>query len=492
MALVQPSAQFEHFQYFDASAWQTMQAMPMAGVSCMSEAMTAMAMPMQQMQQMQQMQPGMMFVQVPVMMVPVFVPHSSEQQFVQQAPQSPNGRSGVDSVATDVPSPRSSDDEAGSPSKCVRPKSKGGSPTGSSRMEHLAQSLSLVACKSFGGERNDQIRSNILQNATADVELLWPDLDSRVKGSQNVRAFMLNFFDSVPDLQMSVNAITEDGSTHGMLEYTISGTASKLAMPMFPVGKWVQWKITSRYEFDHSSKVRVHQIRLGFVPGAPATAANFEGLSQCASMLASTQGGSRLLQEAIEMDGASAKSKALLMEPMVGNIWEMSLSPHGNHVVQKLIMNLFPQEVQFVVDAFRGRVVEAAQNQMQSRVLERLLEYCPPSQTEVLAEEALGHAPTLLRHSFGNFVLQAVLEHGTAEHRSLLVGAICSDVHRLARHKIASNSVRKALMASSPADQDALIRALKFDPLSFASLAKHKTGSFVCRELKQLARRMGK
>ena len=69
------------------------------------------------------------------------------------------------------------------------------------------------------------------------------------------------------------------------------------------------------------------------------------------------------------------------------------------------------------------------------RVLERLLEHCPTEQTAPLVEEApgcvalrgiawldgvappcprqvLAGAPQLCRHTFGNFVVQHVLEHG--------------------------------------------------------------------------------
>jgi len=100
----------------------------------------------------------------------------------------------------------------------------------------------------------------------------------------------------------------------------------------------------------------------------------------------------------------------------------------------------------------------------------------------------LRQAPLLLRHSFGNFVLQGVLDYGLPEHRSRLVRAIAGDAERLARHKIASNTVRKALRSSAPADLEAMVEALRSDPKGFQNLCKHKTGSFVARELKHLGK----
>jgi mRNA-binding protein PUF3 len=235
----------------------------------------------------------------------------------------------------------------------------------------------------------------------------------------------------------------------------------------------------------------VHQIRFGFAPHATVFPSHFHGLANCAGMLASTAGGSRLLQEAVEMDADEAM-KALLLEPFKADVWRTSLSPHGNYVLQKFVTCMFPRQVQFIVDSFRGRVAEAAENQMQSRILERLLEYCPSEQTAGLVAEALSIASTLLRHPFGNFVLQAVLEHGLDSHRAALAQVICQDVERLARHPIASNSVRKALQTCSPKDQGLLMRTLLADPQRFAVLSKHKTGSFVARELKKLQKQLSR
>jgi len=316
----------------------------------------------------------------------------------------------------------------------------------------------------------------------------WPELGIHVRGLPSVRSFLVNCFDSVPDLKVTINNTVPQGSSPGVMVYNLSGTQMKLAFPMFPLGTWVEWKVTGKYDFDVSGKIKTHQMRFDFVPGAPVTVAQYQGLAQCARALSCTAGGSRLLQRALDMAGVEEEAKALLVEPMKHSVWHSSLSPHGNHVLQKLITTMYPHRVRFIADAFKSRAFEAAQHQMQSRILERLLECCPPDMTTGIVEEVMKHSSALLRHEFGNFVMQAVLEHGSPMHKSKLARAIAHDLDGLAKHKIGSNSVRKALLHSSEADQDLLIAAIKKDPQHYASLSKHKTGSFVVREMKHIVR----
>jgi hypothetical protein len=94
----------------------------------------------------------------------------------------------------------------------------------------------------------------------------------------------------------------------------------------------------------------------------------------------------------------------------------------------------------------------------------------------------------LCKHPFGNFVMQHVLEHGMPEHRQLLVAALRPVAGRLARHKIASNVIRMALMHADPEDSAELVQALAPDHQEMVSLGKHKIGSFVLREIKLMSK----
>ena len=61
----------------------------------------------------------------------------------------------------------------------------------------------------------------------------------------------------------------------------------------------------------------------------------------------------------------------------------------------------------------------------------------------------------------GNFVVQHVLEHGTAAERHEVVEVIHGDVQRLARHRVASHVVRCALKHSGAEDRQRLVQAIR-------------------------------
>ena len=87
---------------------------------------------------------------------------------------------------------------------------------------------------------------------------------------------------------------------------------------------------------------------------------------------------------------------------------------------------------------------------------------------------------------FGNFVLQAIATFGAPRYRRRLVETICQDIEGFAYDRIASNVVRKVLRYSSLEDQVALIDVVTSDPQRLGRFRKHKTGSFVLHEVRNV------
>jgi hypothetical protein len=282
-----------------------------------------------------------------------------------------------------------------------------------------------------------------------------------------------DLFKRMPDLKMTFLKCTSEKGNN--FSYTISGTQTDFFLPMFPVGKWVEWKFTSRWD----PKIRVHDIC--FDLPLQAEAEHYEALAQCFEMLVSTAGGSRLLQRALEVDTPRQENKELLLDAMRGKVWMMSMSPHGNHVVQKCIATFLPHKLQFIINTFKERVVKASCDRMQSRVVERLIEYCPPQQMTLLLKEALDHAPQLLTHTYGNFVMQSLLVHGADEHRSTLVTKMSLEILRFSRNKISKIVVCKAMWYSSMADKLSLFNAIC---VNLTNLGGHKKGKMVIEEMR--------
>jgi len=474
-------------------------------------------------QQVQQQMPQQMFQQQQMMMLtPVFVPmvqqqiQQPQQQMQQFMPlgsessgppshdvsldyQHRSSFSGSDvadgfndmsmtKLCADRPS---SEDEASTCTSCA----SRGSMCPSSRdiMYPSYADHAAIVCDCFALVQHQDwegIQAHCSSTHSSDVEILMPDLGIKIQGAGAVSDFVAQLLTSIPDLSVDIHSITEDGPSSVKAEVAMTGTQAQLLIPIFPLDKRVQWLCSMQFDFDCEGKIQCFSVSFSLGPVSTLdTSANIEGMSQCSLALASTPSGSRLLQLAMEADGAGDDARVLLIDQLRGRIWEVAASPHGNHVLQKFIASVPPQSFQFIIDELVGRAVAAAEHQKRCRILERLLEHCPGSMTAGLVEELLPKVSSLARHPFGNFVVQHILEHGTPENRESVVITLCEDAGRFARHKIASNVVRAALMHTQSQDRARLVQALAPDHQELMNLSKHKVGSFVSREIKFLSKK---
>lgn len=109
-------------------------------------------------------------------------------------------------------------------------------------------------------------------------------------------------------------------------------------------------------------------------------------------------------------------NKVQLVFELRGHVLEAIACPYANHVLQKCITSLRPVDLQFVFDELTSvpRAVEqTAMHKYGCRIIQRLLENCPPSQVEGIAKEMVSKADLLIKHDYGNYVIQSLLQHGT-------------------------------------------------------------------------------
>lgn len=320
-----------------------------------------------------------------------------------------------------------------------------------------------------------------------EVEMLWVDLGIKFKGKASIRAMYAQVFLSIPDLHVEFKNLVQETPDRIVLEAVVTGTQLRKVLPMFPIGRQVRWLFSASSELHHTTRRIVSQrVRFTATPDFPLQPSNLAGLVGCSSLLSLTPSGSRFLRDTMDSANFEDEDKVIILAEIGDAVWDVSRSPHGNFVLQKLIMTLPPPRLQKMVSVFRGRAVEAAKDQMQSRVLEKLLVFCQPDQISDAVEELLAKSVQLCKHPFGNFPMQAVLEHGTWGQKRRLIAAICADAGRLARHRIASNVVRRALLHGSEEDRQRLAQGLAKDHGELASLSKHQVGSFVAKEVKQI------
>lgn len=147
-----------------------------------------------------------------------------------------------------------------------------------------------------------------------------------------------------------------------------------------------------------------------------------------------------------------------------------------------------PQELQFILDAFKNKVLKLSCHPYGCRVVQRLLEHCLNCQTESLLQELLVHTEQLLQDQYGNYVVQHVLDHGEALHKSRIVTAVSGRVVMLSQHKFASNVVEKCVSNATCAERSCLIKEICEDDSdsvcsSLAVMIKDQYANYVVQKM---------
>jgi len=202
--------------------------------------------------------------------------------------------------------------------------------------------------------------------------------------------------------------------------------------------------------------------------------------------LAWTKRGSRIVQEAVEV--GNIEDHKQIVGQLHGHVLEALKSPHANHVLQKCIEVMSPDQLQFAITEIQPELSFAARHRFGCRILQRLIEHGHPGQTEALISELVADAARLCKHQFGNFTIQHVIQHGSAAHRSAIARMLSQDTIRLAKHRIASYTISCALSHCAAEDVKMLTHVVLHDSAQLADLSRRQYGSFVVREAHKAAR----
>jgi len=197
----------------------------------------------------------------------------------------------------------------------------------------------------------------------------------------------------------------------------------------------------------------------------------------------STQFGSRVVQKAIAT--ASVQEKEKFAQELLSHSMDLYVSPHGNHVLAKLIEVLPSSRLVCIAESMKGQAATVARHQFGSRILERLLEHCSEQQIGFLLNELLDDLEALARHAFANFVVQHLFEHGTPERKTLCLQKLLPHVLQHATHKTASNVVQRMLEHADVSSQALIADAFLAGEgeASLETIAATRYGSFVIHSL---------
>jgi len=201
--------------------------------------------------------------------------------------------------------------------------------------------------------------------------------------------------------------------------------------------------------------------------------------------------GCRVVQLALEV--ARDGSRLKLADAFKTHVIEAALDPSANFVIQKMIEVLPVAFTSFVPKELKGSVKEVASNRHGCRIFCRLLEHVGCDETtEVIKEalevikEALQSISLLACSPYGRYVIQAILEYGSAAQRKQIVNALILELVPYSKGRISSTVVQKALDHASEADKLLMASELLADEKEVLAMAGSQYGRFIVKVLFQM------
>lgn len=186
--------------------------------------------------------------------------------------------------------------------------------------------------------------------------------------------------------------------------------------------------------------------------------------------------GTRALQKLIECITTEEESR-LIINSLSPRIVALSRDLNGNHVVQKCLQRLKPEENQFIFETASLHCNEIATHRHGCCVLQRCLDHGNLAQRKQLSLKVAENATNLSLDPFGNYVVQYVLSRGDDESIRIILDHIKANVVSLSLHKFGSNVIEKSLRINKLTDS--LIDVLLLNKDRFSEMLNDAFGNYV-------------
>ena len=158
--------------------------------------------------------------------------------------------------------------------------------------------------------------------------------------------------------------------------------------------------------------------------------------------------GTRALQKLIECTNSDAEAK-IVIDSLRDSVIELSKDLNGNHVIQKCLQTLEPENFQFIFDAICNDCVTIATHRHGCCVLQRCLDHGTKEQCNTLCDKLLTLIDRLTLDPFGNYVVQYIITKETDkneyDYTYKIVHLIKLKIVELSVHKFGSNVIEKLL-----------------------------------------------
>ncbi|KAF9234965.1 ARM repeat-containing protein [Melanogaster broomeanus] len=133
---------------------------------------------------------------------------------------------------------------------------------------------------------------------------------------------------------------------------------------------------------------------------------------------------------------------------------------NGNHVIQKCLNKLAPEDNQFIYNAVAANCVEVATHRHGCCVLQRCIDHASDHQRVQLVNEITYNALTLVQDPYGNYVVQYILDLNDNRFSDGVIRQFTGNVCALSVQKFSSNVIEKCIRVAEHSTRKILIEEL--------------------------------
>ena len=158
--------------------------------------------------------------------------------------------------------------------------------------------------------------------------------------------------------------------------------------------------------------------------------------------------GTRALQKLIECIKTDEEAQ-IVVDSLRPYTVQLSKDLNGNHVIQKCLQRLKPENFQFIFDAISDSCIDIATHRHGCCVLQRCLDHGTTEQCDNLCDKLLALVDKLTLDPFGNYVVQYIItkeaEKNKYDYTHKIVHLLKPRAIELSIHKFGSNVIEKIL-----------------------------------------------
>lgn len=165
--------------------------------------------------------------------------------------------------------------------------------------------------------------------------------------------------------------------------------------------------------------------------------------------IALNQHGTRALQKMI--DFVTTREQIQMIIGALGDqVVDLIQDLNGNHVIQKCLNRLSPEDAQFIFDATGKHCIVVGTHRHGCCVLQRCIDHASGHQKAQLIDQIIQHAYALVQDPFGNYVLQYIVDLQEPAFTNPLCYSFRTRIPLLSKQKFSSNVIEKCIRGAEP------------------------------------------